>query len=596
MRGWGLTFSVAALFVAPSAAAAPPPNDNRADAELLPAFPAAATGTTAEATVERLDPQVSECGQIEATVWYRIDQAPDGRIVVTVRAQPGLAPVVRLYRRGAAISEIDCGTAADGGTVVTSFQTVRGAGYFILVGHRPGAGDGSFELSAELFLPPGNDRARDAEPLGRLPATVSGTTLAATGDDSDGRDCGLAGGTVWYGFAGSGRRVVLQLRATDELDASMTVFERVRSQLEPVDCQATNRKGEAVIAVDTKAGRSYLVVVGQRAKSPPGTFTLTALSAEAPEALPGHRLATGGVAATVHGLTDVNDVWFAELAAGTTYLVAFSSRSCASLAIRSPRARDRSVPAILRLRCSNFTTFTPGPEGGGRYTFEVVSADTPSSQSYRLRVVRAGADDLGVGTELAAGAAVRGRLAPRRADLVDMYHFDVPRTSDVTLGFSQRAGTFTIILLSDAGGRLAEAESSLRRRLARGRYVVAVRGRVGERGGPYRLSLLLRDVTGTSLNIGGSTSIEVSPGTTLTLAPVVSPAPGGGTVALQIDRFDPLTGWHFHKLVRVAAGQGLAWTPPALGRWRVSASFLGTPRSSPSRSGYLYVRVAKPIG
>jgi hypothetical protein len=581
----------AALLFAPSAAAAPPSNDNRADAQLLPSFPALATGTTVEATVERLDPQVSDCGQIEATVWYRIDLAPDGRIVVNVRANPGLAPVVRIYRRGNQLTEVACGTAADGGTVVTSFQTIRGAGYFILVGRRPGAGDGTFDVTAELFLPPRNDRARDAQPLGKLPATLQGTTLAATGDESDGRLCGLAGGSVWYSFAGTGRRVVLRLQTEDALDASMTVFERVRSELEPVDCQPTDRRGNAVLAVDTEAGRSYLLVVGQRARSQPGGFTLTALAAEAPESLPGHRLVGGGVANSVHGLTDVNDAWFAELAPGTTYLIAFSSRACATVAVRPPRVHDRTKAPLLRLRCRDFTAFTPGPGQGGRYTFDVVSADVPKRQPYRLRVARAGVDDLGVGIELANGATARGRLAPRGADLVDIYHFDVPRTSDVTLGFSQRSGAFELVLLTDSGGRLKSSDVTIRTRLRPGRYVAAVRGRVGEAGGPYSLSLLLRDVTGTTLTAGGASSTQTTPGTTIVFSPSVSPPPRGGLVLLRIDRFDPLTGWHFHRLVRLAVGQSYSWTPPALGRWRASASFLGTSTSSPSRSGYVFVNV-----
>ena len=78
-----LTALVALAFAAP-ALAAPPPNDNRADAQLLPSFPASTHGTTVDATVERLDPQVSKCGRIEATVWYRIEAAPDGTIGVLV--------------------------------------------------------------------------------------------------------------------------------------------------------------------------------------------------------------------------------------------------------------------------------------------------------------------------------------------------------------------------------------------------------------------------------------------------------------------------------------------------------------------------------
>lgn len=591
-----LPMAATALVLAPAADAAPPLNDNRADAQILPAFPATASGTTAEATVERLDPQVSDCGQIEGTVWYRIDQAPDGRIVATVRAQPGLAPVVRLYRRGAsAISEVDCGTAADAGTAVTSVQTVRGAGYFILVGRRPGAGDGAFDVLVELFLPPRNDRARDAQPLGRLPGTIEGTTLGATGDSSDGKACGLAGGTVWYGIAGSGRRAVLRLTAAEELDASMTIFERVRSELEPIDCSATDRDGHAVLAVDTKAGRSYLLVVGERAKSRPGTFRLEALAAEAPEALPGHRLGPGAVN-TVHGLTDVNDIWYANLRAGSNYLIAFSSRDCATVSVRAPGVRNRSAAPLVRLRCNDFTLLTPEPGRAGRYTFDVVSADVPKAQPYRLRVVRAGADDFGVGVELRNGTSARGRLAPRGADLVDIYHFDVPRTSDVTIGFSASSSTFAIVLLRDTGSRLAQRQGSIQARLGRGRYVIAVRGRVGEAGGRYSLSLHLRDVTVTGLTVAGAHVVEIAPATSVLLSPFVSPAPSGGTVLLRIERFDPLTGWHFHRLVRLGVGEPFSWRPPALGRWRVSASFLGTSAASPSRSGYVYLTVAKPIG
>ena len=66
---------------------------------------------------------------------------------------------------------------------------------------------------------------------------------------------------------------------------------------------------------------------------------------------------------------------------------------------------------------------------------------------------------------------------------------------------------------------------------------------------------------------------------------------------IQIDRFDPLAGWQFSRLLRVAApSASVSWTPPAAGRWRARARFLGTLRASPSRSGYAYVLVAKPIG
>src|SRR5437868_2352814 len=150
--------ALVALALAAPVLAAPPPNDNRADAQLLPSFPASTHGTTVDATVERLDPQVSKCGRIEATVWYRIEAAPDGTIVATVQAAGPLAPVVRIYRRNPSnISEVSCGTGQAGGKVVASVAAVRGAGYLILVGRRPGTASGEFDLRADLVLPPDND-------------------------------------------------------------------------------------------------------------------------------------------------------------------------------------------------------------------------------------------------------------------------------------------------------------------------------------------------------------------------------------------------------------------------------------------------------
>lgn len=248
----------------------------------------------------------------------------------------------------------------------------------------------------------------------------------------------------------------------------------------------------------------------------------------------------------------------------------------------------------MRFACRGYTTFTPGPDGGGRYSVEV-EATTAQRQSYRLHVVAAAADDLGVGVELAAGSNRRGRLSPSGVDVVDLYHFDVGRLSEVRLGLARGAGrSFSLVLLTDTGDRLATGDDSVRRRLARGRYVVAVQAPAGTSAGPYRLALQLRDVTSAAMLISGERSAEVAPGTTVSLACLVSPS-SGGRVELQIDRFDTLGGWQFYRVIRVAPGTPISWRPPAVGRWRVRARFLGTRQSAGSRSGYAYLTVAKPI-
>src|SRR5206468_4093411 len=63
-----LAAAVVALGVPGGAQATPPPNDDRANAATIPTLPATIPGTVVDATLERLDPQVSQCGRIEATV------------------------------------------------------------------------------------------------------------------------------------------------------------------------------------------------------------------------------------------------------------------------------------------------------------------------------------------------------------------------------------------------------------------------------------------------------------------------------------------------------------------------------------------------
>jgi len=115
-----------------------------------------------------------------------------------------------------------------------------------------------------------------------------------------------------------------------------------------------------------------------------------------------------------------------------------------------------------------------------------------------------------------------------------------------------------------------------------------VRASFGRTGGSYRLSLVIRQVTKTTIS---ASSGEVSLGSSVTFAIGIAPSPDGGVVEVEIDRYDTLAGWHFHHSIRVHAGAGFSWTPPAAGRWRVRVSYLGTIRCSPSRSGYSTILV-----
>ena len=582
--------AVAALAAAPGALAAPPDNDNRDSAAAIPTFPATIQGTTVEATVERLDPQISQCGQIEGTVWYRIDQAPDGTVALSVQGA-GLAPVVRVYSLvKSGIKELDCATAAAGGSADVAVVMSRGASYLIVVGRKPSTPDGAFELNAKLFLPPANDTRRQATPYGPLGGVVKGSTLGATSDSNDPQGCGLAAGTVWYAVSpGKAERLVLKLHAVGDLDAAVGVVRRIRSEYSTVACGTTDTNGDAALAWDIESGASYMVAVGQRKGSPPGDFTLTVLSAPGREAAPGTHLPATGTNSTVNWLTDVNDVYWTALVPGQTYRIAFRSSNCATMVLRHKQAE------IGHFSCSGYTTFTPGPDGGGRYVFDVLAPSRSATAAYQLQVAGAGPDDQGMGLELGNLSTVHGSLTPSGVDVVDVYHFDVTRMSDVRLRLGKTAGArFTFTLLADDGRRIGNSDKELRRNLPPGHYVVAVHGDVGTPSGRYALGLVVRQLTQTTLAASAS---AVTPGTAVTFTVQTSPAPNGGVLELEIDRFDPLMGWQFSRLIRVAVpGGSVSWTPPALGRWRAHVRFLGTLAFSPSDSGYVLVVVANPLG
>src|SRR6185312_8902287 len=216
----------------------------------------------------------------------------------TVQASGALAPVVHIYRRNSSnIAEVACGTGKAGGKAVASVAAVRGAGYLILVGHKPGTPNGDFQLRADLILPPDNDDRNEASALGRLPTTIRGSTLGATSDNYSG--CGMSGGGVWYRFRGPATgRAIVQL-AAGERDGVVAAFHRIRGDVREIGCQATDRHGRAVLGFATERGDQYLLLVGDRAGSSPGEFTLTIRPGEAPERLPGHALPHGGVRGSV---------------------------------------------------------------------------------------------------------------------------------------------------------------------------------------------------------------------------------------------------------------------------------------------------------
>jgi hypothetical protein len=440
--------------------------------------------------------------------------------------------------------------------------------------------------------PPANDNRATATPVQGLPATVSGTTVGATDDPKDPRsDCGRAHDTVWYRVSGAPTgRIVVRINALGDLDAVVAVYRAARSRVIPAGCTATDENGRGALSF-TSSGGDYLIMVGRERTSDDGRFKLTMFRQEPSSKAPGRALPRRGVGSWVEPISDFDDAWSLKMKAGVEYRINLSPARgrCITLALFRPGTRSFEGAQPLHLvPCGGYFTYTPGFGGSGRYSLLVTASDQrPGRQRYHLQAAVAGPDDMAPGLLLRNLHTRRGTLSGTRIDVVDLYRFRIHARANVTLTL-RGPSSAQLVLLSENGHRLASSgPGPLTSSLGRGTYFAVVRAESGAHG-PYRLSLLERSLTTTTVLANGSRSATVPPGASVAITVAVAFSPAG-TVRLELDRFDPLTGWHFYRLTRLrlsASGRaGISWRPPAIGHWRVRASFGGTRTASPSDGG-----------
>jgi hypothetical protein len=450
--------------------------------------------------------------------------------------------------------------------------------------------------AAAHAAPPAND-ARTSPQAVTLPASVSGTTRESTLEADEPSSCAALKGSVWYSLTASDTtRIVVRLAASGDLDGAVDVFRRTRSQLTSVTCDTTDDNGQAEVTFKPDKGASYLIRVGQRASSVAGDFRLDVAAPVPPPTAPGPALPHGGATHTLDRIQDTADAWAVSMSAGHSYRINLSQPEdgCVSVSLYPPGTRDfdEATPART-LRCGGYVLFTPRAGEGGRYSLYVFAqSNRRGPQPYRLEFAPAGADDTSPGLPLANYQQAHGSLKGGGIDVVDLYRFSLATRSDLKL--TLRGQSFTLQLLTDKGHRIGEDDSGeLEQRLSPGRYFIAVRAE-GRDSGRYVLVRAARTITRTSVSMPN----RAAPGQTTPISVKVSPG-ASGPVQITIQRFDVLAGWQFFRLVNVRASGGsasLSFTPPAVGRWRATAAFLGTRTDAPSQAGFAGVLVAPPLG
>lgn len=444
--------------------------------------------------------------------------------------------------------------------------------------------------------PPANDARTTPQAVATLPATLRGTTAEATLEpDEPASICGRAiKGSVWYSFtATSTRSVIIALDAAGDMDATLDVFARQRSQLSPVACRPTGSRGESTIDLDVESGTSYLVRVAPLSNSVAEAFSLLLVEPDRPARAPGPRLPASGTAATVDRFANPDDAWSTTLQRGRTYRLNFvtKGRGCARVSLHPPGSGFGS--GLLQRHCDAHVVFA-APESG-RYSIHV-EAPRASRQAlaYRLRVGPALTDDTAPGLRLAEDRPVRGTLTGSELDALDLYRFSVVRRSDLRLSVRAR-GDLTLDLRTTNGRRLAFG-SFLDRRLNRGHYFVAVRSLDGA-DSSYVLRRVTRAITSAATLIDGRRHRSVPAGRSVVLSVAVRPSVSG-RASMLVERFDPIDGWLFHARFRPAVASGRAavtFRPPSVGRWRLTGEFDGTRIASPSDGGRASLVVTEPV-
>jgi hypothetical protein len=164
------------LLSVPSALAAPPANDNFADAEEIGALPATVSGDNIDAT-----PEPGESGRgFDTSVWFRWTASATGAVLVDVCDSPDAA--FGVYT-GADVSNLQwvTGMAFVGSGCTQTFVAAAGTTYHLSVGAVP---EGAFTLRLKEAQPPANDSFADALPLS-IGDKVNGTTIGSTVETSE---------------------------------------------------------------------------------------------------------------------------------------------------------------------------------------------------------------------------------------------------------------------------------------------------------------------------------------------------------------------------------------------------------------------------
>jgi hypothetical protein len=273
-RSVTLAVVAGSLLLAAPAVAAPPPNDNFANAQVLSGATAAVPGTTVEATRE-----TGEQGSSSThSVWYSWTPPQDmvvqldtcnaaNQFVTRIFSGATLGSLVELDNRNDEPFPYGCPSGPSGD--LHWYDVEGGTTYRISVYQLFVTGDGPFTLSLNGTPRPPNDDLADARDLGQaLDVDVDGTTFGASTESGEPgyRD---SGNSVWYRWTAPKRTRVRIDNCNAETASSrvkvyegaslgaLTAVEPNDGPPQPAPCEGNGALSEFLAAANT----TYMIQV-----------------------------------------------------------------------------------------------------------------------------------------------------------------------------------------------------------------------------------------------------------------------------------------------------------------------------------------------
>jgi PKD domain len=196
-----------ALLVPATANAAPPANDDFANATVIDpsSLPISEDVSTAEATAEGFESSNVACLPAEKTVWYSITTSTTGVLRADAAASSFSDTIVRIYKQTGSdpsgLNFLGCANPYYNGTTQVNVAVESGATYYIQAGDWF-SGGGSLHLTVEMVPPPANDNFANAAAVASLPYTDNIDTTAATVEAGEPGLCTPPPSekTAWYEF------------------------------------------------------------------------------------------------------------------------------------------------------------------------------------------------------------------------------------------------------------------------------------------------------------------------------------------------------------------------------------------------------------